>query len=55
LEELVAVLDDLMCTADQIKIMLFIKVANYSLTKGEAYASVIVPISVNATLRIRPE
>ena len=43
-----------MRSANQIKIVLFVKLAHYVLSKGEAYASVIVSVCIDAALGVGP-
>ena len=55
LEKLVSIFDDLMGTADKIKIMLFGEVTDYPLTECETDTAIIISEPVDTALWIRPK
>ena len=55
LEEFVAVLDDLMRSADQIDVVLLIELAHDVLSESETNATVIITVVFNSSLRVGPQ
>jgi len=55
LEEFVAVFDHLMSAANQIDVMLLVKLSNHLLTKCERDSTVIVTIGFDTSFRVRPK
>ena len=44
-----------MCTADEIDIVLLVKLSHNSLTEREAHATIVVTICIDAALWVRPQ
>jgi len=54
-EELVAVLDDLVSSADEIKVVLVEELSDDVLAEGEGYSTIVLSPSVNVFVRVRPK
>lgn len=54
-KEFVAVLDDLMGSANKVKVMLVKELSNNILAEGEGYSAIVLSPPVNVFVRIRPK